>query len=81
MINGTDKRLYQVRITAMVMADNEEEAETAAFDEMDRYNVTANVIIADSTPLDWHDAIPFGADDERTVGELLYEMYGIIQDR
>ncbi len=63
------KKLYCVEITVMVMAENEDEAAEIAAREATSENCEA--MIASSVSSEWHDAIPFGSDDDATCGEVL----------
>lgn len=72
-INGPKRYLYQVTLTAMVMAlDDRHAAEVAS--EMRPWNSTCDVELADSSPIQWFDCIPFGSPDDRTVEEVLREQ-------
>ena len=67
------KSLYRVEMIAMVMAESKEDALTEAA-KMDPWNSTCKVHLATSTPSEWYDCVPFGEDDDRTVGQILRDQ-------
>ncbi len=65
-----DKKLYRVKVTLYVMAENESEACVAATNaKFDIFECTAKK--AESIEQGWDNAIPYNADDERTCTEIL----------
>lgn len=61
------KRLYKVTITKYVMAENED----AALILVDCYSDEGEAVLAKNVDAEWFDAFPFGADDDRTCGEII----------
>jgi hypothetical protein len=65
-----DKKLYRVKVTLYVMAENESEACVAATDaKFDIFECTAKK--AEHLDQGWDIAVPYNADDERTCTEIL----------
>lgn len=65
-----EKKLYCVRVTMYVMAENTSEALVAATRApFDIFECTARK--ADRVDPDWAGAIPYNADDERSCGEIM----------
>ena len=65
-----DKKLYRVKVTLYVMAQNESEACVAATNaKFDIFECTAKK--AEIVDQDWNNAIPYNADDDRTCTEIL----------
>ena len=65
-----EKNLYRVKVVLFVMADNEAEACAAATRaRFDIFECTARK--AETVDLEWNDAIPYNADDERTCAEIM----------
>lgn len=63
------KKLYEVIITMMVMAENKEDAEfEASRADIDACDV--DIIEASSYLTNWANALPFGSDDNRTCKEI-----------
>lgn len=66
------KKLYRVEITMMVMADDVFDAMAVAEQSVDQSNTGEfEVAPATSTPSEWYDLVPYGSDDDLTVGEIL----------
>ena len=63
------KKLYWIDITMMVMAEDEDEAAEIAARKATPENCVGRLAL--SVPSEWRDAIPFGADDDLTCGEIL----------
>ena len=64
------KKLYRVKVTLYVMAENESEASVAATNaKFDIFECSAKK--ADSVDPGWADAIPYNASDDRTCTEVL----------
>jgi len=69
------KKLYEVEMIMMVMAEDESDAKLVAaqnasaenWDEFDAYE-------ADSVKSEWWDCIPWGSDDDKTCGEIILGM-------
>ncbi len=65
-----EKKLYRVKVTLYVMAENESEACVAATNA--RFDIfECNAKKAESIDPGWNNAIPYNADDERTCMEIL----------
>jgi hypothetical protein len=65
-----DKKLYQVKVTLYVMAENESAARLAATNaQFDIFECTAKKV--EHIDKDWDNAIPYNADDARTCKEIL----------
>ena len=65
-----EKKLYRVKVTLFVMAENESDACVAATNaRFDIFECTAKK--ADHLDSGWEDAIPYNSDDLRTCGEIL----------
>ncbi|MGE5072254.1 MAG: hypothetical protein ACM3MF_02415, partial [Anaerolineae bacterium] len=65
-----EKKLYCVRVTLYVMAENTSEACVAATRApFDIFECTARK--ADHVDPDWATSIPYNADDERTCAQIL----------
>lgn len=65
-----EKKLYRVRVTLFVMAENESAACVAATNaKFDIFECTAKK--ADHLDPGWEDAIPYNSDDLRTCEEIL----------
>lgn len=69
------KQLYRVDLISFAMAENEQEAriEIAGVDRYEeaRAYLVAPAPLGDLIPKDWLNCIPWGSDDDRTVGEIL----------
>lgn len=66
------KKLYMVEMMVMVMAEDEDEAIDVATGwgiEITSYDCDVTKVVG--VPQEWEDAIPFGADDDRTCKEVL----------
>ncbi len=69
-----DKKLYRVRVTLYVMAENESEARVAATNaKFDIFECTAKK--AEYIDQGWENAIPYNADDERTCLEVFVSQH------
>lgn len=75
------KKLYEVEVThtVYVVADSESEAETVALRGIADIDDTPRVYpneVTESTPvsLGWRDSVPFGSDEQRTVGQILDDI-------
>ncbi len=69
-----DKKLYRVKVTLYVMAENESEARLAATNaKFDIFECTAKK--AESLEQGWDSAIPYNADDDRTCVEVLAKQH------
>ena len=65
-----EKKLYRVKVVLFVMAENESAACLAATRaHFDIFECVARK--ADNIDLEWNDAIPYNADDDRTCAEIL----------
>src|SRR5512140_828158 len=65
-----EKKLYRVRVTLYVMADNASGACVAATRApFDIFECHARK--ADHVDADWENAIPYNADDDRTCADIL----------
>ena len=65
-----EKKLYRVKVTLFVMAENESDACMAATQaHFDIFECAATK--AESIDSEWNDAIPYNADDERTCSEIM----------
>ncbi len=65
-----EKKLYRVKVTLYVMAENESEARVAATNaKFDIFECAAKK--ADRLDPGWEDAIPYNADDLHTCAEIL----------
>ena len=65
-----EKKLYRVKVTLYVMAENESSACVAATQaKFDIFECAAR--LAKDIGPEWNDAIPYNADDERTCFEIL----------
>jgi hypothetical protein len=65
-----EKKLYRVKVTLFVMAENEADACMAATNaKFDIFECTAKK--ADHLIPGWEDAIPYNSDDQRTCAEIL----------
>lgn len=65
------KHLYEIEARWYVMAKDEEDA------QMIRPDLSVCSVFAcevASADVDWWDAIPFGSDDDRTVGQIMKQM-------
>lgn len=63
------KRLFRVKAVAMIMADSPAQAVAVALQNLKPLDCTAREVV--STPSEWYDAIPYGADEDATVGDIL----------
>lgn len=75
------KKLYVVEVehSVYVMAESESEAEDVALRGIADVDDTPRVYPSELTytePVsrDWRGSVPFGSDDERTVGQILEDM-------
>ncbi len=69
-----DKKLYRVRVTLYVMAENESEARVAATNaKFDIFECTAKK--AEYIDQGWENAIPYNADDELTCLEIFVSQH------
>ncbi len=69
-----DKKLYQVKVTLYVMAENESEACLAATNaKFDIFECTAKK--AAHLDRGWDDAVPYNSDDDRTCAEILTDHH------
>ena len=65
-----EKKLYCVKVALFVMAEDEADACAAATRaRFDIFECTARK--AETVDLEWNDAIPYNADDERTCAEIM----------
>ncbi len=65
-----EKKLFRVKVTLFVMAENESDARVAATDaKFDIFECSAKK--ADHLDAGWEDAIPYNSDDLRTCQEIL----------
>lgn len=65
-----DKKLYRVKVTLYVMAENESEACVAATNaKFDIFECAAKR--AEYVDQGWDNAVPYNADDERTCKEVI----------
>ena len=65
-----EKKLYRVKVVLFVMAENESEALVATTRaRFDIFECAATK--AEYVDLEWNDAIPYNADDERTCSEIV----------
>ena len=65
-----EKKLYRVKVTLYVMAENEAEACVAATQaRFDIFECAARK--AEYVEPEWNDAIPYNADNERTCSEIM----------
>jgi hypothetical protein len=65
-----EKKLYCVKVTLYVMAENASEACVAATKaRFDIFDCTARR--ADRISVGWADSVPYNADDERTCAEIM----------
>ena len=65
-----DKKLYRVKVTLYVMAENESEACVAATNaRFDIFECSAKK--AEHVDPGWGNAIPYNSDDDRTCAEIL----------
>jgi hypothetical protein len=65
-----EKKLYRVKVTLFVMAENESDACIAATNaRFDIFECAAKK--ADHLDPGWDDAIPYNSDDLRTCGEIM----------
>lgn len=64
------KLLYGVEITVYVMAEDEDEAKSLAVTNCEEDNAEAWQAFS-SVASEWSNAIPFGADDNMTCGDIL----------
>ncbi len=65
-----DKKLYRVKVTLYVMAENESEACVAATNA--RFDIfECNAKKAENVDQEWNNAIPYNSDDDRTCAEIL----------
>ena len=65
-----DKKLYRVKVTLYVMAENESEACVAATNaQFDIFECNAKK--AEHIDQGWDSAIPYNSDDDRTCAEIL----------
>jgi hypothetical protein len=65
-----EKKLYRVKVTLYVMAENESDACAAATNaRFDIFECDARK--TEYVDPDWNDAIPYNADDERTCAEIM----------
>ncbi len=65
-----DKKLYRVKVTLYVMAENESEACVAATGaKFDIFECSAKK--AERVDQDWDNAVPYNSDDNRTCAEIL----------
>ena len=72
-----EKKLYRVKVTLFVMAENESDACIAATNaKFDIFECTAKK--ADHLDPGWEDAIPYNSDDLRTCGEILANQQKMI---
>ncbi len=72
-----EKKLYRVKVTLYVMAENESDACVAATNaKFDIFECTARK--ADHLDPGWEDAIPYNSDDMRTCGEVLANQQKLI---
>lgn len=72
-----DKKLYRVKVTLYVMAENESDACMAATNaKFDIFECAAKK--ADHLDPGWEDAIPYNSDDLRTCGEILSSQQKMI---
>jgi hypothetical protein len=73
------KKLYKVKVTLYVMAENESEARLAATNaKFDIFECTARK--ADDVDAGWENAIPYNANDDRTCAEILASQLSIKPD-
>ncbi len=63
------KHLYKIEMLAYVMAENSFEAEHLAV--RNAPNILCEAYPAHCVDGEWWDWIPFGADDDRTCGQIL----------
>jgi len=66
------KRLYEVEIRVYVMAENEQDALQIAARECQPEEAEAEE--AGSVDSLWWKSIPYGADDDKTCGEIMGEI-------
>jgi hypothetical protein len=72
-----EKKLYRVKVTLFVMAENESDACMAATNaKFDIFECTAKK--ADHLDPGWEEAIPYNSDDLRTCGEILSGQQNMI---
>lgn len=65
-----EKKLYRVKVTLYVMAENESDACVAATNaRFDIFECAARK--AESLDPAWEDAIPYNSDDDRTCSEIM----------
>ncbi len=65
-----DKKLYRVKVTLYVMAENESEARVAATNaKFDIFECTAQK--AERIDQGWDDAVPYNSEDSCTCAEIL----------
>lgn len=65
-----DKKLYRVKVVLFVMAEDEAEACAAATRaRFDIFECAARRV--ETVDLEWNDAIPYNADDERTCADIM----------
>jgi|WetSurMetagenome_2_1015567.scaffolds.fasta_scaffold904008_2 hypothetical protein len=70
MEKKTDKKLFRVKVTLYVMAENESDARVAATRaHFDIFECVAKK--ADRLEPGWEEAIPYNSDDMRTCSEIL----------
>ena len=69
-----DKKLYRVKVTLYVMAENESEARVAATSaKFDIFECTAQKV--EHIDQGWDDAVPYNSEDSRTCAEILARQH------
>ena len=70
------KQLYRVDVTLLFYADSKAQVFGLLAEALcDVDTMSQDPYPVYSVPGSWHDAIPFGEDDDRTCGEILRENF------